>query len=391
MSTNGTIILKPREEARIRGGHLWVFSNEVSRIEGTPADGDAVRVISHRGAHLGVGFFNRRSLITVRVVSRETDPDLPAIISSRILEADARRHALGYGDVYRMVNGEADHLPGLIIDRYASTSIVESYSVGMDSMMDVVRDTVAGIDGTTCIIEKSQSVWRGYEGLEPRSRFLLGSDAGGDVAIDGMRYHVHHLEGQKTGLFLDQQPNRMKLETMSRGRRVLDCCCNEGGFALHAARGGASFVLGVDSSAGAVEHAEMNARCNELSAIEFRKSDIFDFLDAEAAKSWDVVVVDPPAFVKSRKKIITGLKGYEKLNEKALRSVKDGGILVSCTCSSLVDEGMFLNVLSTAAARADRTLSVFAVSGAGPDHPFLPGMPESRYLTCVWGFVGSRE
>jgi 23S rRNA (cytosine1962-C5)-methyltransferase len=390
MNEENTVRLRRGEERRIQNGHLWVFSNEIGSVSGNPAHGEPVRVVSSTGGHLGWGFFNRNSLISVRIVSRETSLDLREWISRRLGDALRRRERLGLGSVYRLSHGEADFLPGLIIDRYNDTVVIESYSAGMDGMIDFVIQALDSLLSPAHILEKSVSSWRTLEGLPDRIQWHRGQVESIEVAIDGVIYNVNPGSGQKTGIFLDQRFNRSRLGVLAANLSVLDCCCNDGGFALHAAAGGAARVVGVDGSETAVERARINAKANGFGQTEFIQSDIFEYLENTPGNSWDMVIVDPPAFVKSRKKLASGLRGYQKLNERALRVLAPGGIYVTCTCSQLVGQEQFLNTLATAASRAHRGLTIFDVTGASPDHPIHPAMPETRYLTCAWCMTAER-
>jgi 23S rRNA (cytosine1962-C5)-methyltransferase len=215
---------------------------------------------------------------------------------------------------------------------------------------------------------------------------LLGSSSELKSIICSMSYNINVLDAQKSGLFLDQTENRLRIQQLSAKKRVLDCFCNDGGFALHAAKGGATTVVGVDASLTAIQRATDNAKTNELSTISFRNEDVFEFLNDSKNRNqtFDLIILDPPAFVKSKNKIATGLAGYEKLNRAALRLIAGNGILVTCSCSHHVPEPVFLEMLQRAAFKERKVIQVFAITGAGMDHPVLPSMPETKYLKCVF-------
>lgn len=385
----GTVHLKAKEERRILRGHLWVFSNEIARIEGDPSAGSLVEVRSSSGRLIGTATYNRHSLIACRLLSHERIEDLGAYVRLAVGRANERRVRLGFAGAWRMVYGESDGLPGLVIDRYGSAAVIESFSAGGDAMLGHAVEALVEEQGIETVVERSGSVWRGYEALEMRSGVLHGSAGVVDVEIEGIRYRIDLAEGQKTGFFLDQRENRLFVERISRDASVLDLFCNDGGFSLHAARGGAREVMAVDISASAIGRVHQNALLNNTTTIDTTVEDVFGFIDRARADGglYDVVVVDPPSFVKNRRNIATGLKGYRKLNERALGLVRSGGWFVTCSCSQHVSEEMFLDMLREASARAGRRVTIVRISGAAADHPILLAMPETRYLCCVAGLV----
>ncbi len=386
---SGMIVLKAKEERRIQRGHLWVFSNEIARVEGDPQQGGLVEVRASEGRLLGTATYNRHSLIAGRMLSRDRIENFPAFVRGRMLEAQERRVRLGFQGAWRMVYGESDGLPGLVIDRYGDAAVIESFSAGGDQMLPHAARTLVEDCGVVNVIERSGSVWRSYEGLEMRTKVWHGEAGRVDAEIDGIRYDIDLAEGQKTGFFLDQRENRVFVEKISHNAAVLDLFCNDGGFSLHAARGGALEVTAVDLSTSALLRVQENAKLNDTSIINTINEDAFDFADRALAAglTYDVVVVDPPSFVKNRKNLATGLKGYRKLNERTLGLVKPGGWFVTCSCSQHVSEEMFLEMLRDAASRAGRCLTIMRIAGAAADHPILLAMPETRYLCCVAAIV----
>jgi 23S rRNA (cytosine1962-C5)-methyltransferase len=387
MTQSAIVVLRKGEDRRIRSGHPWVFSNEVETVDGEPQSGEIVEVQDSRSAVVGYGFFSKASLVSVRIVSNKPFITLQQLLKERILSASTKRERLHYGDTYRLVYGESDNIPGLVIDRYGSTFVIESFIAGIDSLIPTIRDLIIELFKAEYIAEKSESLWRSYEGLEARKEVVYGS---GDIRlaeIDSMFYNINILSGHKTGFFLDQRENRSLVEGLSRNRRVLDCFCSDGGFALHAARGGAKTVLGIDSSEAAVERASSNALRNGLSEVRFIRADVFDFLRDSKQGEYDLIILDPPAFVKSKNKLATGMKGYRKLNELAMEKLDAGGILVTCSCSQHATEELFLDAIAKAAVSKGKRLSIISITGAAKDHPVLLSMPETRYLKCVVGFV----
>ena len=387
MTAETKVFLKPKEDRRIRSGSLWIFSNEIQRIEGKDDKGSLVQVFDSFGRSIGFGYLNRHSLIAIRMLSFCEFESLEALVHERLAAALSLRARLGYQSVYRLLFGESDFLPGLVVDRFDSLFVLESFSAGADVLLPIAAELLRKDFGAETIIENSDSHWREYEGVPPQKRILYGSVAEHRIAVGGISYIINHLDAQKTGFFLDQRENRLGIERYVQGLRVLDCCSNDGGFALHAARGGASRVDGIDVSARAVEQANRNAALNELPTARFTKGDVFDVLPRLNKDDYDMIILDPPAFVKSRNRIASGLKGYQKLNELALRALSDNGVLVTCSCSQHVNEALFVDMLNRAARAQKKQLRIIGISGASPDHPVLGTMPETRYLTCVTCFV----
>ncbi|MBI5646162.1 MAG: class I SAM-dependent rRNA methyltransferase [Ignavibacteriae bacterium] len=383
METQAKAILRKKEDRRIRSGHLWIFSNELERIEGTPINGDFVEVIDHSGRLLGIGFWNGNSLIAIRMISRKPFDSFRELVRGRMRRADDFRAAVSYENSYRLVFGESDFLPGLVIDRYNDVFVLESFSAGADRIVPIAVEWLQDTFSPKSVFEKSDSQWRSYEGLQVQTGFLLGTDGATTVNINGMSYIINVLAAQKTGFFLDQRENRLLVETISRGKRVLDCFCNDGGFALHATRGGAISVVGLDISSDAVKRAEANAGRNGIAGVAFHVADVFESLNASLKDNYDMIILDPPAFVRSKNRLASGLKGYQKLNERAMWLLPEGGTLVTCSCSQHVTEDVFLDMLKRSARNQNKYLRIFAVRGAALDHPVLASMPETQYLTFV--------
>ncbi len=387
MDCKGIVTLKPKEERRLFKGHLWVFSNEIRELEGDMTNGELVEVRdSTKKKIIGYGLYNHNSLICVRLLSRIPISSIDEFLRSRINDANSRRAQIGLSHSYRMVFGESDLLPGLIIDRFGGDLVIESFTAGMDKLFDRIATIIVQDYAPRAIYEKSTSLWRGLENVEIRERLVFGTQEETIVQSSAMSYNINIMEGQKTGFYLDQSANRLIVEKCSQGKRVLDCFCNDGGFALHAAKGGADSVLGIDSSEAAIKRAKNNAMLNNINNIAFQEGDVFSFLHEtnQSGKQYDLIILDPPAFVKSKKMLATGLAGYEKLNRLAFRILAKNGILVSCSCSQHVSETDFLETLQRAAAKEGRALQLLSVSGAAQDHPVLVTMPETKYLKCAF-------
>lgn len=378
------ITLNKNEEKRIAGGHLWVFSNEIRSITGDPQAGDVVRVVDHRGALLGVAFYNPRSLIAARILSAAETAVDDAFFRTRIAAALRLRGRMFPGSaVYRLVHGESDLLPGLIIDRYGDFCAVQNFSFGMERHVPLVCDILDALIHPSGIVERNDASLRTLEGLEQRKGVLRGSPGPAVIDEEGLSYTVDLLEGQKTGFFLDQRLNRKAIRPYARDASVLDCFCNDGGFALNAACAGASSVTGIDISPAAVARAAANAAANGFAGrAAFIEEDVFDYLRkaGQAGSKFDLVILDPPSFARNRKTVTAAKKGYRDLHALAFRLLPPGGILATASCSHHIFEETFLGIIAEGARQAGRRISMLAWNGASPDHHVLPGMPETRYL-----------
>lgn len=380
-----TVRLKKKHDRRVRMGHLWVFSNELEHIPTIPA-GSMVHVESADGESFGMGLFNPGSLIAVRLLqSDDTELDR-AFFAERFQSAKQHRERLFAGETaYRFVFGESDFLPGLIIDRYGDYFAFQVLSAGMEQRIDAI--TLALVDvfpNARGIVEKNNSRLREIEGLELREGVLWG-DIPSEILMteNGVQFGLNLLEGQKTGYFLDQKLNRKRVQELAKGLRVLDCFTNQGGFALNAAQGGAAQVLGLDSSAQAIERCRRNAELNSLQGIaEFAEEEVFAWLEREAnaGAQWDMVILDPPAFTKSRKQIHAAKRGYEKINRFGIRLLPPEGLLVTGSCSHHISEEMFLGIVHEQALREGRQMRLVFRGSQSPDHPVLFSMPETLYL-----------
>ncbi len=384
------VILRKKEDRRILAGHPWVFSNEVRETLGEPGPGDVVELRSAGGASLGIGFYNPHSLIAFRRLSPVLEPVDTDLFRRRISRAASLRGGLHPdGSVYRLVHGESDYLPGLVVDRYNDLLSVQTLSFGMNLHLPEICDVLEELYHPAGIVERNESPMRLLEQLPQQKGILRGKAEPTVISEYGLKFRVDVLNGQKTGFFLDQRENRIAARRYCRDATVLDCFCNDGGFALHAVAAGARSALGVDISREAVGRARENAGLNGLQA-DFEEADVFEKLEqlGSSGTQFDVVILDPPSFAKSRKSVPSARKGYRDLNAAAMKVLRRGGILLTSSCSHHIDPETFLDTVSESARRAVRELQLLDWRGAAPDHPVLPGVPETRYLKfavcCIW-------
>jgi 23S rRNA (cytosine1962-C5)-methyltransferase len=386
-SAAGRLLLSKNQDRRIRGGHPWVFSNEVEGVEGNPADGDLVEVADFRGAFLGTAYYNRRSLICARLLTRGRDEIDADFFARRIERALRLRESVLPGEkTLRLVYGESDQLPGLVIDRYADVLAVQVLTLGIEVRADLVREAIERVLAPRGVVRVADTSLRELEGL-PLERGVWWGDVPEKVAveIEGLHLEADLLHGQKTGLFLDQRLNRRRAETRAKGKRVLDLFCYQGEWALHAARGGASDVLGVDSSEPAIAAARRNLAANGLEHVGFRRGDVFDVAREleRGSQRFGLVILDPPALIKSRRHLAAGERAYRDLNRLAMSLLDEDGVLITCSCSHHLDDAMFRQVLLESARSARRPLRVLEWAGESPDHPQLLAVPETHYLKCA--------
>jgi len=383
-----TLHLAKNQERRIRSGHPWVFSNEIEAIDGKPEAGGEVRVEDHRGHMVGVGLYNPSSLIAARLFTRRERPIDADLFRERIRTARAlRERVYPVETTYRLVYSEGDFLPGLIVDRYGDYLGVQSLTAGIERRLDLVLDVLQEVMGPAGMVCRRDSPARAYEELpllDPVERGSVPELV--DAPFQGFVLTVDLRTGQKTGEFLDQRENRPRVARESVGRRVLDLYCYTGLFSLQCAAAGASSVLGVDRSAPAIERARANAQRNVPDRrVEFRAGEVEAALRAFAEESerFGMIILDPPALVKSKKALPEGLRKYAQLNAAALRVLEPGGMLATATCSHHVDAPLFLDVLRTAAKDAGQPLRIIEVLGQSRDHPVLLAARETAYLTMV--------
>jgi len=377
------IVLRKNEEHRVQSGHQWIFSNEIQTINGAPKSGDIVEIVRHDMKRIGIGFYNSHSLIAARFLSSEDEEVDFKFFERRISSALALRKKLyPKSATFRMVHGESDFLPGLIIDKYNEYLSIQTFSAGMDSRLTLICDVLVSMFSPRGIVERNESPLRSLEELPLQKGIIRGSVEPTIIELDDLKFRVDVIEGQKTGFYLDQRENRASLRRFVKDAEVLDCFCNEGGFGLYAARGGAKNVSGFDSSDFAIEKSKINATLNNIHSAAFKQGDAFEVLAREAAekKQYDVVILDPPSFTKNRKTVATAAKGYKELNSGAMRLLREGGTLATASCSHHISEETFLNIINDSAVKTGRKARLLSMGGAAPDHPTLPSMPETRYL-----------
>lgn len=392
------ITITPKGEAALVGGHPWVYEGEVTGLSGPVSDGQLVDVISRRGSWLGCGFFNSRSRIRVRVLSRNPNDRFDRAFWRRRIQYawDYRKTVMGPEDsrCCRVIFGEADGFPGLTVDRFESVLVAQVLCLGMELikeelfslLLEVMRSDGQDVVG---VYERNDVAIRGLEGMEQGKGWhpVDGEKAPDFTAVDieenGIRYTVDFENGQKTGFFLDQKYNRQAVAKLARGRTVLDCFTHTGSFALNAARGGAKHVTAVDVSEFAVACARENARRNGLSDVmECVASNVFDLLPQleQQPKRYDFIILDPPAFTKSRKTTQRAMTGYKEINYRAMRLLPRGGYLATCSCSHFATEELFLKMLRSAAKDAGVQLRQIEARQQCCDHPILWGVEETNYL-----------
>jgi 23S rRNA (cytosine1962-C5)-methyltransferase len=375
------IVLRKNEEHRIIAGHQWVFSNEISSLRGTPQTGEVVELLRHDQKFLGLGFYHPHSLIAFRFLTSEQEEIGLNFFERRIQQALALRQKLYPGEeTFRLVHGESDFLPGLIIDKYNEYLSMQILSAGMDLHTETICDVLETMFHPKAIVARNDAAIRTLEELPLEKKVLRGNN-GITIIDDGVKFEVDVLNGQKTGFFLDQRENRKAIHRYATGGAVLDCYCNEGGFSLHAAAAKAVSVHGVDVSESAITKARVNARLNSAAA-EFAIGDASEVLKSLGGnnKKFDMVILDPPSFTKSKKNIPAALHAYKDINTAALRLIHAGGFLATASCSHHITEGGFLSALEQAAIKAKRDIQLLEFTGAAPDHPVLPAMPETKYL-----------
>jgi len=369
-------------------GHPWVFSNEIASDLGTYEPGSLVDVYTHGGTLVGRGYINPRSLITVRILSPRREVIDSDFFHSRLAAALQRRERLfPGGQSYRLVYSEGDLLPGLIVDRYQDHLVLQTLTLGMELRTEAICEALERLVQPQAIVARNDVGIRTLEGLPHEKKVLRGSlETPVEVWESDVRFRVDPWEGQKTGFYLDQRENRCTLQPLLAGERVLDAFCYTGAWALHAARAGARQVVAVDESAKAIRWATDQAKDNGLDQVcQFTVSDVFDFLKEADTRHerFDCIILDPPAFVKSRSKVREGLEGYWEINRRAMRLVKPGGYLITCSCSYHVDRDTFRTTLSRAARAAHRTVVLLEMRSQARDHPVLLPLSESAYLKCA--------
>lgn len=386
-----TALLQPGEADRLVAGHPWVYSNSIARLTGPANDGDVVQVKDHRQRFIGVGFYNSRSKIAVRILDRERTDFDSAFFRERIAAALAlRRRRLPEASSFRVVNAESDFLSGLIVDKYEDVLVVQTSSLGMDKRKHLIVKVLVDLFHPTAIVERNDMASRKFEGLHESNEVLYGTPPERfTVRLNGLEFSVPAGGGHKTGLYLDQQANYAAVAGLTKGAEVLDCFSYLGGFALHAGRAGAKNVTALDQSEDAVTAARTIAEVNGIkSGLTYETANVFDWLREKTATGpnerliprYDVVVLDPPSFTRNRAAVEGALRGYKEIHLRALKLIKTGGVLATFCCSHHVDARLFEDVIVAAATDARVLLRRTHSFSQSPDHPIIPAIPETEYL-----------
>ena len=384
------VTLKKGEGRMLKSGGLWIFDNEIASILGSFEDGDIVAVHDFDGYGLGKGFINRNSKIRVRMMTRNRHQEIDeAFLKMRVQEAwDYRKKVSDTGSC-RVIFGEADFLPGLVVDKFSDVLVVQSLALGIDRLkgqiVELLKEVLAA-DGIKIrgVYERSDAKVRRQEGMELYKGFIGEPfDTNVEIEENGVRYMVDVKDGQKTGFFLDQKYNRKAIQHLCKDAKVLDCFTHTGSFALNAGYGGAKEVTGVDASELAVEQATLNSKLNGMEdRVKFICRDVFELLPEleEKGEKFDVVILDPPAFTKSRNSVKNAVKGYREINLRAMKLVRDGGFLATCSCSHFMTYELFTQTIHQAARNVHKRLRQVEYRTQAPDHPILWAAEESYYL-----------
>ena len=380
------ITLKKGREAALLRGHPWMFSGAIAAVKGTPGAGDVVVARDFTGKPLALGFFNPRTDIAFRVLTTNISIIIsPDFWHKRLQAAYGLRQKIIYSrtNAYRLINAEGDGFPGLIVDVYDSTQVISITTAGMEKQKKHIIDALISLLKPAVIYEQSQGRSRVLEGLENNICFLLGDDQSGPVAIkeNGLQFAVDFIGGQKTGFFLDQRINREKIGALSRNANVLNCFAYTGAFSVYCAAGGAKRVVSLDISKTACGAARENLQRNGYSseAHPVIDTDVFAYLRT-MQENFDLIILDPPAFAKTKRDVAKASRGYKEINLQAMKRLVPGGVLATFSCSNFIEEDLFCKIILGAARDAGVDLRVLARLEAGPDHPILPGHPEGRYL-----------
>jgi 23S rRNA (cytosine1962-C5)-methyltransferase len=391
MESLPTVLLRAGDADRVLAGHPWIYEKAVLRTTSKTPDGSVVQVKDHRQRFLGVGFFNSRSKIRVRLLARERVAIDRNFFRERIQAARAlRERHLPMASSFRVVNSESDQLSGLIVDKYEDALVVQVSSLGMDQRKQEIVEVLQELFSPRTILERSDMASRRFEGLAEVNAVLAGSlDGAVPVHLNGLVFETDLLTGHKTGMYLDQQLNYDLVAASARGGQVLDCFTFAGGFALHAARAGAAHVHAIDQSEQAVARAQHNASLNGLGdRCSFETANVFDWLKAQTVTPahekliprFDVIILDPPSFTRNRAAVPDALRGYKEIHLRALKLLKPGGTLATFCCSHHIDGRLFEEVILAAAYDARQVLRRTATYTQAPDHPILPTIPETEYL-----------
>ncbi|MBR5332442.1 MAG: class I SAM-dependent rRNA methyltransferase [Muribaculaceae bacterium] len=385
--SNPIITLKRGKEDSLNRFHPWVFSGAIATMPENLEEGDIVDVVTHDGRHIGVGHYQVGSIM-VRILDFGTTSIDQEFFATRLAEALKLRKALRLdredNDAYRLVHGEGDFLPGLIVDIYGNTAVVQAHSPGMHFARTAIANALVSLDGIEIknVYYKSETTLPYKAQLDPQNDYLIGGFETNIAIENGLKFHVDWLKGQKTGFFVDQRDNRSLLEHFARGRKVLNMFCYTGGFSFYAMRGGAELVHSVDSSAKAITLTDANVELNFPGDARHKSyaEDAFKFLDSMEKDSYDLIVLDPPAFAKHRSALKNALRGYQRLNAKAFEKISSGGILFTFSCSQAVNKDQFRLAVFSAAAQSRRKVRILHQLTQPADHPINIYHPEGEYL-----------
>ncbi len=401
MNTPATVHIKKGEARALKAGGMWIYDNEIDRIEGSFENGDIITVADFDGYILGYGFINTRSRLTVRMLSRKKDAVIDqAFLEMRIRNAWEYRKQTVDTESCRIIFGEADFLPGIVIDKFSDVLVVESLALGIDRLKPAILSILQNVlieDGVKIrgIYERSDAKVRLKAGME-RFKGFIGEpfDTNVEIRENGIRYLVDVMDGQKTGFFLDQKYNRLAIQKLCRGKRVLDCFTHTGSFALNAAAAGAREVIGVDASEHGIRQAVKNAALNGFSdRVSFLCADVFELLPRLEAQGeqFDVVILDPPAFTKSRNSVKNAVRGYREINMRGLKLVRDEGFLATCSCSHFMTPELFTEAVRQAAVSTRRRLRQVEYRAQSPDHPILWSGDDASYYLKFYIFQVCRD
>ncbi len=391
MSTLPEIIIRPGEQHRTLSGHPWIYKGAIQKITAPVADGEVVHVKDAKGRGLGIGFYNSKSRIAIRVLASEPVEINQAFFEQRIMAAnELRRRRMPEATSYRVVNAESDFLSGLIVDKYEDVLVLQTSSLGMDQRKHEIVAVLQSIFSPRAIVERNDIGTRKFEGLPEANGPIAGEQpVPFPIKLNGLEFVVDVQGGHKTGLYLDQQENYEFIGKLAKGGNVLDCFSFLGGFSLHCARGGATHVHGLDQSETAVASAVSNAEKNGLGELcSFEQANVFDWLKNRTQKGpndklippYDLIILDPPSFTRSRESVPNALRGYKEIHVRAMKLLKPGGTLATFCCSHHVDMVTFREVILSAAYDTKTVLRQVAIYNQSPDHPIIPMIAETEYL-----------
>ena len=382
-----SVKLRKTRETSVRAGHPWIYASEIDAVNGEFENGDIVEVLNYKGNYIGQAFYNPQSVISIRMLTTRDEVCDRAFFRRRIQDAwDYRKNLCDPGSC-RLIYSESDFLPGLVVDKFGDYLVMQTLSMGIERIKDMIVELLVEVVKPKGIYERSDVPVRRHEGLEMTSGLLYGEIPERiDMRENGILFSVDVINGQKTGFFLDQKQNRAGLEQFCKDAKVLDCFCHNGSFSLHAAKFGAKSVLGVDISEEALVVARDNARRNGLDNVTFEAHNCFDHLRelTDAGEKFDVVILDPPAFTKSKNTVPSALRGYKEINLRGLKLVRPGGYLVTCSCSQHVSTEMFQQMINEAVRDSKSRVRMIEYRTQAYDHPILPAAPETKYLKCMY-------